>query len=490
MATVTIGLHELLGRADLGLTQLSGPRADRTIRWVHICELPDPGLYLTGGELLLTAGVDFPDSRVEIHRYVRRLVAAGAAGLGFGVTPVHDEVPPDLLTACQRHGLPLLLVPSRTSFLVISQVVSLMLAAQERAGQHRISVAQAALTRAAARPDGVAAVVRQLGAALGGWAVLVDARHRLSSGGAVPADAGEVEELAARLLAPGGPSSATAHRDGGQVVALALGRTDRVLVAGREPAFFTADRAILEVGVALLTVLSGADRLPAPVAESVTALLALVLDGPAAEVETHVAAAAGVPAGGAWQVVRARRAGAAGEIDRAEVATRLGTPLAGLLADGGVRALVPATGPCPLAADPRWLVAVSAPVRWAELPGAARRVERLLRQAVAQGHSITESPRAGVDGLVPQAEAAEFALARLAPLSGHPASLVETLRAWLAGGGNWETAAVVLGVHRNTVRHRVATAAKLLGCDPQDPDIRAELWLALRWLPEDRPAQT
>ncbi|WHT21407.1 PucR family transcriptional regulator [Crossiella sp. CA-258035] len=490
MATVTIGLHDVLARADLGLTQLSGPAEDRTIRWVHICELRDPGHYLTGGELLLTAGVDFPDTRAETHRYVRRLVAAGAAALGFGVTPVHDEVPPELVTACRRHGLPLLLVPQRTSFLVISQVVSLMLAAQERAGQHRISVAQAALTRAAARPDGVSAVVRQLAAALGGWAVLADGRRRLSSGGAVPARAEEVEELVARLLTPGGPSSATAHRAGGQVVAQALGRTGRVLLAGREPGFGTADRAILEVGVALLTVLSGADRLPAPVGEPVAALLALVLDGAAAEVETHVAAAAGVSPGGQWQVVRARRAGTTGEVDRAEVAARLGTPLVGFAEDGGVRALVPAAGRSALAEDPRWLVAASAPVGWAEVPGAARRMTRLLRHAVAQGRSLTESPRGGLDGLVPAADAAEFARARLAPLAGHPAPLAETLRAWLAAGGNWETAAQVLGVHRNTVRHRVATAARLLDCDPQDADTRAELWLALRWLPEPQPGQT
>lgn len=487
MATVTIGLHELLDRADLGLTQLSGPRADRQIRWVHICELPDPGHYLTGGELLLTAGVDFPATRREVHGYVRRLVAAGAAALGFGVTPVHDEVPPDLLAACHRHGLPLLLVPIKTSFLMISQVVSLMLAAQERAAQHRISLAQAALTRAATRPDGVAAVLRQLAAALGGWAVLVDPRHRLGSGGAVPERA-EVMELAARLGAPGGPAAATAHQAGGQVIAQALGRTDRVLVAGREPGFGTADRAILEVGVALLTVLSGADRLPAPVGESVAALLAVVLDGTAEQAEPHVAAAAGVAPGGQWQVVRARRPAPAGEIDRAEVAATLGTPLVGL-ADGGVRALIPA-GPCQLAEDPRWLVAVSAPVDWAGVPAAARRTELLLRQAVAQGRSRIESPPSGMDALVPAESAAEFARARLAPLAGQPAPLLETLRAWLAGGGNWETAAQVLGVHRNTVRHRVATAMRLLGCDPQDPDARAELWLALRWLPADQRIQT
>ncbi|WP_169733970.1 PucR family transcriptional regulator ligand-binding domain-containing protein, partial [Crossiella equi] len=203
MATATVGLHALLARADLGLECVAGPRADRPVRWVHICELRDPGHYLTGGELLLTAGVDFPPTARDTHRYVRRLVTAGAAALGFGVTPIHDDIPPDLLRACDRHGLPLVRVPGQTSFLEISQVVSLMLAAQERAAQHRISVAQAALTRAAARPDGIAAVTRQLAAALGGWATLVDPNHRLTEAGTPPTRRDDVEDLAARL--PGGP---------------------------------------------------------------------------------------------------------------------------------------------------------------------------------------------------------------------------------------------------------------------------------------------
>jgi DNA-binding PucR family transcriptional regulator len=37
-------------------------------------------------------------------------------------------------------------------------------------------------------------------------------------------------------------------------------------------------------------------------------------------------------------------------------------------------------------------------------------------------------------------------------------------------------------VHRNTVRQRVARCASLLGADLDDPDVRMELWFALRRL--------
>ncbi|MBW5481488.1 helix-turn-helix domain-containing protein, partial [Streptomyces bambusae] len=86
----------------------------------------------------------------------------------------------------------------------------------------------------------------------------------------------------------------------------------------------------------------------------------------------------------------------------------------------------------------------------------------------------------GLAGLVGEAEARAHAEALLGPLS--PA-LRETLRAWLAHHGSWDRSAAALGVHRNTVRQRIARGAALLGRDLDDPDTRMELWFALRWVP-------
>ena len=43
-----------------------------------------------------------------------------------------------------------------------------------------------------------------------------------------------------------------------------------------------------------------------------------------------------------------------------------------------------------------------------------------------------------------------------------------------------QAAARDLDVHRHTVRNRLARAETLLGVSVDDPDTRAELWLALR----------
>ena len=59
--------------------------------------------------------------------------------------------------------------------------------------------------------------------------------------------------------------------------------------------------------------------------------------------------------------------------------------------------------------------------------------------------------------------------------------MLATLRAWLAHGGNWDRTAAALGVHRNTVRNRLAKVAALVGRDLQEPRLRVDLWLALEW---------
>ena len=60
-----------------------------------------------------------------------------------------------------------------------------------------------------------------------------------------------------------------------------------------------------------------------------------------------------------------------------------------------------------------------------------------------------------------------------------PGDLVGSLRTWLAAHGQWEPAAVALGVHRHTLRKRIRRAEELLGPDLNSPGVRVELWLAL-----------
>ena len=79
--------------------------ADAPVRWVHISELPDPTPWLSGGELLLTTGIQL-DDRERQREFVRLLAGHHLAGLGFGTGFDHDELPAALLAGGRRARLP------------------------------------------------------------------------------------------------------------------------------------------------------------------------------------------------------------------------------------------------------------------------------------------------------------------------------------------------------------------------------------------------
>ena len=96
-----------------------------------------------------------------------------------------------------------------------------------------------------------------------------------------------------------------------------------------------------------------------------------------------------------------------------------------------------------------------------------------------------EIARAGVlSALAP--DAAALAAAELAPLRDHDSAegtqLVATLKGWLDNDCSHEATARALGVHRHTVRTRLALAERLLQRDLGSFAVRAELWAALRAL--------
>ncbi len=121
VAGLPVTLRDLLGAPDLQLACASGEdRLDLPVRWSHTTELLDPASYLRGGELVCTIGTSL--TTVEAcERFTTSAAGANAAGICFGVGDVHDEVPPALVSACARLGLPLLVAPLGVPFMAISE---------------------------------------------------------------------------------------------------------------------------------------------------------------------------------------------------------------------------------------------------------------------------------------------------------------------------------------------------------------------------------
>ncbi|MBT2544408.1 helix-turn-helix domain-containing protein, partial [Streptomyces sp. ISL-44] len=258
--------------------------------------------------------------------------------------------------------------------------------------------------------------------------------------------------LLARVGPPGGAATATDSAAGWNLAAYSLG--DGPVLGVARPDRTPGDHAITAIAAVLLTLLTA----PRPEGDAAAALTRLLLDGdPAAAL-----------APGPWHVVHARGSG-----DPRALAAALGTVL--LDPHGDDVRLLAEREPGP---QPGWRLGVSAPAAPAELRTAGAQARRALHRAEAARTALARHTEGGLGTLLDPAEARAHAEALLAPLN--PA-LRDTLRGWLAHHGSWDRTAAALGVHRNTVRQRVARCADLLERDLDDPDTRMELWFALRW---------
>ncbi|MFI0373756.1 PucR family transcriptional regulator [Actinomadura sp. 1N219] len=466
---------------QLGLRSLTGPLPDALVMWVAVSELEDPTPFLEGGELVLTTGMRL--SGANAAGYVSRLVGRGVAGLGFAVGVIHDDVPPELITAARDQGLVLLEVPRPTPFIAIGKAVSRMLAAEMYEDVTRAFQAQRELTRAALTGPG--ALVARLARLLGGWALLLDASGAVQH--AEPAAArGRAEAIAPELarLRRGRPA------DGGGAASVALAVPDdhivvqRIGLGGRPRGFLAVGtraplphvaHTIVGAAVALLTLQSETPRTGRDLRASLAALL-LGRPGDAPALprgRVRVLACAGGPA--VLDVLESDPAGA----------RCLTLPLDGhaavIVPDeviGAVEPLLAALGP----------VGVSDPAA-NDLGTALRQAEEALAAAVRSHQDAVHYsalPGQGVLRLLEPGLAHAFADTLLAPL--REEDLVETVRAYVAANGQGEAAARALGVHRHTLRSRMRKAAEVLGRDPDDPAVRAELWIALSITsnPDDR----
>ncbi|WP_328725311.1 PucR family transcriptional regulator ligand-binding domain-containing protein [Streptomyces sp. NBC_00259] len=530
-----VPLTALLAREDLGLRLVTGPE-DVDIQWVHTSEMADPYPYLLGGELLLTAGVLLEDPEM----YAARVVEAGGAAIGFGVAPVYDTVPDALVAACERHRLPLIEVPPQTPFTAIARAVWRLMAQARLREVRRVSEAQQGLAVAAARPDPVPAVLHQLASRLGGWAVLLapdgsalqmagrapsrEAREALGrlarvvspeaddeeegagdpgsragagqpeAGGPSPAAGGSAGDgrppgdgrsgpdglsPADTRTEPGAPAAGTARRPPSSatdsvgdthLAAYALGGAEGLVLGVAAEGRESGGHTIAGVAVVLLSLLTAPHQGTGATGRA-AALVRLLLGAAPAE----VAPALGH---GPWTVVHGTRPGQPDRIAASALGAALGSALVD--ADGEtVRILL--SGDRRIEPQPGWTLGVSAPAGPADLAAADTAAARALRRAEATRVPLARQRDAGLGELIAPDEAATHARTLLAPVADSPA-LTETLRVWLSLHGSWDRTAVALGVHRNTVRQRIARCAMLLGVDLDDADVRMELWFALRYV--------
>jgi purine catabolism regulator len=132
-------------------------------------------------------------------------------------------------------------------------------------------------------------------------------------------------------------------------------------------------------------------------------------------------------------------------------------------------------------------VGLSAPTGPASADAAYQRAREALLVARRRGRTLVEHDdvaTGSVLALLGDDAVRAFADGMLRALRDHDergrGDLVASLRAWLARHGQWDAAAADLGVHRHTLRYRMRRVEEILDRSLDDPDVRMELWLALK----------
>ncbi|MFF9057137.1 PucR family transcriptional regulator [Streptomyces sp. NPDC014882] len=535
-------LASLVHHSALKLTvRAGGDRLDVPVRWAHVSELADPVPYMEGGELLLITALKLDAEDPEaMRRYVRRLAGAGVVGLGFAVGVNYEEIPKALVDAAEEEGLPLLEVPRRTPFLAISKEVSAAMAADQYRAVTAGFAAQRELTRQALT-DGPEGLLAALASQVDGWAALYDASGAVVA--SAPEWAGrraarftaDVERLRERpapaSAVVGGPGHSD-HDDRVELHSLGTGRRPRAsLAVGTASTLGTAERYAVHSAIALLTLttersrsfqaaeqrigvavlrmlLAGEpDHARAVAGDLYGGLLdapfrVLVADEPAsarahADASPHARASgaadrAGDPLGRLVEVVET----AAARSGETVLVVPEGERLVVLAADGGAAvaaavsygtALEDARASGSEGEEDDLVVGLSAPAGPIAAAAAYKQAEQALSVARRRGRVLVEHERLAAGSVLPllaDDAVKAFADGLLRALHEHDATgrgdLVASLRAWLSRHGQWDAAAADLGVHRHTLRYRMRRVEEILGRSLDDPDVRMELWLALK----------
>lgn len=493
---ITVG--ELLSTPRLGLEPLVTGDLDRTIRWVHSSEMPDPSAYLRGDEVVLSAGIWFwAGSSPSV--FAAGLAGAGAAAVGFGPSALVPTVPPELVDACARARLTLFSIPDEVPFIaVIETFVERYVEDRERAlldARQR----NEELVLAAQEGRGIHGVLRVLDRHRAGASWVVDRRRGLLAwtGAEPPA------ELVAEVAGAFGEQHDETTLHGRTILPVLPTGSDACLVVdGELAALPVAERTAIEQAVAFLAIELQRDL---AVRESERRFAAELVDLVAAGDAQLTAATArldgfGLDPSGPLATIVCEAPDA--EAGLAGVERLLATLDAGSVA--AVKGLQ-----------------IVAMLRWTGSGDELRELARALREALGPGaavgagsladgvrdlrRSLIEAQQAcrfagrGSAGYATHAEigshavllalqdesvVTQFREALLRPLVEHDArrhtDLVRTLELFLESGGAYRPTAAELHVHVNTLRLRLARIEQLTGRSLGDMETRVDFFIALR----------
>ena len=519
---VTLGQFLAALPRDVAVLHDAG-NAGKPLRWVEPSELEDPTPYLLDGEFVLTAGLPFLDdggTMEGVEAYVRRLVGAGVAALGFGLKPYFDAVPEHVLSACKTHQLTLVQIPHSVPFAALGLEFSQLLESGNARVFRQLAETNRQLMRAvlSARPEHE--LLSALAQRVPVWAQLFGADGRVraraaaaGTGGTSPAAAVEpsaLQPMLKRLLAGNGPRVETdsfpAHGPVlvfGHPLRSTKDATLGALILGTDRALTPAQNSVVSSVVGLLELLVR-QRTSGSLAPSQLATALLLHPESLAAGSTRqlnvlrdlLAQSVSGTRSGALRVVLGVRADASatasadGPVRELLQWRRLFDTKMVELTEYGFAAVTRFKVDDTLLHEVEelgWRLVVGDPTEMGGLPAAYQRAASLRSRVQASGESVrVDDVTWSVTGLLGRSAGTMLATRLLEPvLAQEPdrrSSQLGVLKSWLGENGNWDATAKVLGLHRNSVRRQINALAELLAMDLGSAQVRAELWIALQYV--------
>ncbi|MCC6227496.1 MAG: PucR family transcriptional regulator ligand-binding domain-containing protein [Microthrixaceae bacterium] len=485
----------LARQTDLGLTVVAGAQhTDRNILWAHAIELADPVPYLSGGELVMTTGINVGKTKAAQSEYVSRLVAAEAAALAFDTGTSFRQVPDGILAAADALGLPVLRVPASTPFIAITRaVIDAINADQLRSVQHTVELQQR-LARETLR-GGIPALVDALSKALGATTIALSTDGRLLAGAGPDTD--RVAGLAAGLIGAKRGRAEPASRvvaDGEGYCTLQALRAASVargfLAVRSEWPLSNPERLLVAHAVSLISIeLEKPSRVLDAEQRLRTAVTQALISRPGPAEPTVLRYFGFEPEADVLAVVLAGVGPAlAAESQIQQVLHRDAAPFLMSSSREDIVVVIPATemDRIPLLVDELRTRLGLPVVGGISGPGHLADVGLMTSQArnaarAPSGEPVRHYDELGVfEAILGDRTPDELTVLCdvLRPLEGH--DLVPTLTEFLQNNGHLENAAAALGVHRHTMRNRLGRITELLGCSLESADTRAQLLLAIR----------
>ncbi|MBB6403721.1 PucR family transcriptional regulator [Arthrobacter sp. AZCC_0090] len=494
-----------------------GGSGGELLRWVEPSELDDPTPYLPDGEFLLTAGLPFlgdGGSRENVDAYVKRLVGAKVAALGFGIRPYFDAVPAELLKACRRHKLTLIEIPESIPFAAIGLEFSQLLESDNAKVFRQLAETNRQLMRAVLSPrpehELLAALVQKAPV----WALLIGADGRIrarahAAGGSTGVEHSLLDPMLERLLSGSGPRiEVDGFEQPGS--AMVFGHPLRstkdanlgALILGSDVALTPAQNSVVQSVVGLLELLvrqrTSGSLAPSQLA---TALL-LHPESLATGGTRHInvlkdllAQSLSSTRSAPLRVVQGIKVDSpewpAGDGPVRELLQwrRLFDTKLVEITDYGFAAITRLKVDDSLLDDVEklgWRLVIGDPTELTGLAAAHQRVTSLRSRVQSSGKSArVDEVTWSVTGLLGREAGSMLAARLLEPVlsleSDRRDPLLTVLRGWLSENGSWDASAKLLGLHRNSVRRQIGLLAELLDTDLNQAQVRAELWIALQY---------